>query len=33
MRRAGHRFEVIDSVEAAIAVLVSWGAVRSMTVQ
>ena len=33
MRRAGHRFEVIDSIETAIAVLVAWGAVRSMTVQ
>jgi hypothetical protein len=25
MRRAGHRFEVVDSVEAAISVLVVWG--------
>ena len=24
MKRAGHRFEVVDSVEAAISVLVAW---------
>jgi hypothetical protein len=33
MHRAGHRFEVVDNVEAAIAVLVGWGAVRAMVVQ
>jgi hypothetical protein len=33
MRKAGHAFEVVDSTEAAIAVLVSWGVVRAMTVQ
>jgi hypothetical protein len=33
MRRAGHRFAVVDSVEAAIETLLSWGVVRSMTVQ
>jgi hypothetical protein len=33
MHRAGHRFEVVDTVEAAIGVLVAWGAVRSMAVQ
>ena len=30
MKRAGHRFEVVDSVEAAISVLVAWGVVRGM---
>jgi hypothetical protein len=29
MRKAGHRFEVVDSVEAAIGVLVVWGVVRA----
>jgi hypothetical protein len=33
LKRAGHQFEMVDSTQAAIAVLVSWGAVRSMTVQ
>jgi hypothetical protein len=33
MKRAGHRFEVVDSVEAAIRVLVLWGMVRRMSVQ
>jgi hypothetical protein len=28
-KAAGHSFEVVDSVEAAIAVLVRWGAVPS----
>ena len=30
MKRAGHRFEVVDSVEAAISVLVVWGVARGM---
>jgi hypothetical protein len=29
MRQAGHGFEVIDSVEAAIRVLTAWRVVRS----
>ena len=29
LRRAGHDFAVVDSVEAAISVLVVWGVVRS----
>ncbi|WP_424620811.1 VRR-NUC domain-containing protein [Bradyrhizobium sp.] len=33
MKRAGHRFEVVDSVEAAISVLVVWGVARGMAVQ
>jgi hypothetical protein len=33
LKRAGHCFEVVDSVEAAISVLVVWGVVRRMTVQ
>ena len=33
MKRAGHAFEVIDSVEAVISVLVVWGVVRAMTMQ
>jgi hypothetical protein len=33
IKRAGHRFEVVDSVEAAISVLVVSGVVRAMTVQ
>jgi hypothetical protein len=33
MRKAGHRFEVVDSIEAAISTLVVWGVVRRMTVQ
>jgi hypothetical protein len=33
LRRAGHAFEVVDSVERAIEVLVSWNVVRTMTVQ
>lgn len=33
MKRAGHRFEVVDNVEAAISTLVTWGVVRAMTVQ
>ena len=33
MHKAGHRFEVVDSVEAAIETLKGWGVVRSMTVQ
>ena len=33
LKRAGHRFEVVDSVEAAIEVLASWGAVRALAVQ
>jgi hypothetical protein len=33
MKRAGHRFEVVDSVEAAISTLVVWGVVRRLTVQ
>ncbi len=32
MLAAGHAFEVVDSISAAIAVLVAWGVVRSMTV-
>jgi hypothetical protein len=30
---SGHRFEVIDNVDAAVATLVAWGVVRSMTTQ
>jgi VRR-NUC domain len=33
LKRAGHGFEVVDSVEAAISVLVVWGVVRAMVVQ
>ena len=33
MKRAGHRFEVVDSVEAAISVPVVRGVVRGMAVQ
>jgi hypothetical protein len=33
MLAAGHAFEVVNSVEAAIEVLVGWNVVRSMTVQ
>lgn len=33
MRRAGHAYEMADSIERAVAVLVAWGVVRSMTVQ
>src|SRR6476646_9263445 len=33
LKRAGHRFEVVSTVEAAISVLVVWGVVRRMTVQ
>jgi hypothetical protein len=33
MKQAGHKFEVVDSVESAIGVLVVWGVVRRMTVQ
>jgi hypothetical protein len=29
MKRAGHKFAVIDSIEKAISVLVVWGVVRS----
>ena len=32
-RRAGHAFETVDSVEAAIEVLVCWSVVRTLTVQ
>jgi hypothetical protein len=34
MKQAGHKFEVVDSVESAISVLVVWGVVvRRMAVQ
>jgi hypothetical protein len=33
MRQSGHRFEVVDSVERAIGVLVDWNVMRSMMVQ
>jgi hypothetical protein len=33
LKRAGQRFEVVDSVEPAISVLVAWGVLRAMTVQ
>ena len=33
MKRAGHRFEVVYFVEAAISVLVVWGVARGMAVQ
>lgn len=33
LKRAGHAFEMVDSVEAAISLLVVWGVVRAMTVQ
>jgi VRR-NUC domain len=29
LRRGGQRFEVVDSLEAAIAILKGWGAVRA----
>jgi hypothetical protein len=29
MKRTGHRFELVDNVEAAISVLVALGVVRS----
>jgi hypothetical protein len=29
MRRAGHQYEVVSTIEAVVAVLVAWGVVRS----